>query len=110
MRLANLLEQHIPSIMFGSNNLNGEFPISTRVCGGGLACAAPRCYVRVFMDGTLTFDGSPRLRDLEGVDVSHLRTQDFSGIEYYSSAAGLPAQYAGQNTDCGTLLLWSRET
>jgi hypothetical protein len=110
MRLANLLKQHIPSLIFGSNGIAGEFPISTRVCAGGLACAAPRCYVRVYLDGTQTFDGTPRMRDVEGVDISHLRTSDFSGIEYYSSASGLPAQYGGQNSDCGTLLLWFRET
>jgi hypothetical protein len=108
-RLSNVLEQHIPGIVFGSGNVAGEFPISTRACAG-VACGAPRCYVRVYVDGTLTFDGTPGMRDVEGVDVSHLRTQDFSGIEYYSSMSGLPARYGGQNSDCGTLLLWSRET
>ncbi len=110
MRLSNLLERHIPSLMFGTNGVAGEFPISTRVCAGGLSCAAPRCYVRVFVDGMLTFDGTPRMRDIAGVDVAHLRPQDFSGIEYYAGASGLPAQYSGQNSDCGTLLFWSRET
>jgi hypothetical protein len=107
-RLSNLLEQHIPGIVFGSGEVAGKFPISTRVCAG-VSCAAPHCYVRVYVDGTLTFDGTPGMRDVEGVDVSHLRTQDFSGVEYYSSMSGLPAQYGGQNSDCGTLLLWSRE-
>jgi hypothetical protein len=108
-RLSNLLEQHIPGLVLGLGNVGGEFPISTRVCAG-VACTAPSCYVRVYVDGTLTFDGTPSMRDVEGVDVSHLRTQDFSGIEYYSSMSGLPARYGGQHSDCGTLLLWSRET
>jgi hypothetical protein len=109
-RLPNLLEQHIPSLTLGSNPVAGEFPISSRICAGGLSCSAPRCYVRVFFDGTLIFDGTPAMRDIAGVDVAHLRTQDYSGIEYYSGPAGLPAQYTGPNADCGTLMFWSRET
>lgn len=109
-RLSNLLEQHIPSIILGSNPVAGEFPISSRVCAGGLSCSAPRCYVRVYLDGTLMFDGTPGMRDLAGVDVADLRTQDYSGIEYYSGTAGLPAQYTGPNADCGTLMFWSRES
>jgi len=110
VRLSHVLAQHMPSILFGLDTFSGEYPISSRVCGGGLACAAPRCYVRVYIDGTRMFDGTPRLRDVEGIDIGHMRTEDFSGIEYYSSASGLPAEYAGQNSDCGTLLFWSRET
>lgn len=109
-RLTNLLEQHIPSIILGSNPVAGEFPISSRICSGGLSCSTPRCYVRVFLDGTLMFDGTPGMRDMAGVDVSHLRTEDYSGIEYYSGTGGLPAQYTGANADCGTLMFWSRET
>ena len=109
-RLANLLEQHIPSLILGSNPVAGEFPISSRICAGGLSCSTPRCYVRVYLDGTLMFDGTPGMRDMAGVDVSHLRTQDYSGIEYYSGAGGLPAQYTGPNADCGTLMFWSRES
>jgi hypothetical protein len=109
-RLSHVLTRHMPQLLFGAGNSAGEFPISARVCGGGLACAAPRCYVRIFVDGTLMFDGTPRLLDIEGADVSHWRTEDFSGIEYYASPAGVPSQYAGRNSDCGTLLFWSRET
>jgi len=109
-RLSHVLVQHMPGLVLGATGLAGEFPISSRVCGGGPGCAAPRCYVRIFVDGTLMFDGTPRLHDVAGVDVSHWRTEDFSGIEYYASPGGLPAQYSGRNSDCGTLLFWSRET
>jgi hypothetical protein len=108
--LSHLLAQYVPSIIFGIGASGGEYPVSSRVCSGGLACAAPRCYARVFLDGMLTFDGTPQMRDVEGIDFSHLRTEDLSGVEYYSGSAGLPAKYAGQNADCGTFLLWSRET
>lgn len=110
VRLSHLLVQRMPSIRFPVNGLAEEYAVSARVCGGGLACSSPRCYVRVFIDGTLIFDGTPRMRDAEGIDLSRLRTEDFSGIEYYASVGGLPAQFTGPNTDCGTLLFWSRET
>jgi hypothetical protein len=110
LRLSHLLVQRMPSIRFPINGLAEEYAVSARVCGGGLACSSPRCYVRVVIDGMLVFDGTPGMRDVEGVDLSRLRTEDFSGIEYYASVGGLPAQFSGPNTDCGTLLFWSRET
>jgi hypothetical protein len=33
-----------------------------------------------------------------------------SGIEYYAGPAGVPARFAGVNSDCGTLLFWSRDS
>jgi hypothetical protein len=38
------------------------------------------------------FDGTPQMRDLQGIDVSDLQPQECSGIEYHASTAGLPAQ------------------
>jgi hypothetical protein len=108
-RLATVLEQHIPGLNYGPGAVAGEFPLSSRICSGGPACASPRCYVRIFIDGMRLYDGTTAMRDVEGVDVSHLRTDDFSGVEYYAGAAGLPVQYTGVNSECGTLLLWSRE-
>ena len=109
VRLSHLIVQHMPSIRFPINGFAEEYPVSSRVCGGGVGCATPRCYVRIYLDGTLVFNGSPGLRNAEGVDLSHLRPEDFSGIEYYASMGGLPAQFTGTNPDCGTLLFWSRE-
>jgi hypothetical protein len=109
-RMSTLLEQRIPSLMFATNGYSGETPVSSRVCSGSMACSAPRCYIRIFLDGMLTFDGTPQMRGLQGIDVSLWRPQDFSGIEFHASSAGLPAQYGGPNADCGTLMFWSRET
>jgi hypothetical protein len=109
-RLSHVLVQHMPAILFSAGGFAGEYPVSSRICGGGLTCGTPKCYVRVYVDGMRMYDGTPRLRDLQGIDVGRLRTEDFSGIEFYASASGLPAKYGGQNTECGTLLFWSRET
>src|ERR1051326_2498096 len=91
-RLSHVLARYVPTMFFGAGVGDGEYPISSRVCTTGGMCAMPRCYVRVFVDGTRVFDGNPRMRDVEGVDVSRLRPEDLSGIEFYASAAGLPAQ------------------
>jgi hypothetical protein len=109
-RLSHVLTRYVPSVFYGGGSGDGEYPISSRVCNSGVMCSAPRCYVRVFVDGSMVFDGNPRTRDVEGVDVSRLRPEDLSGVEFYATAAGLPSQYAGYNADCGTLLFWSRET
>lgn len=109
-RLAHVMSTHIPSLIFGLGGVGGEYPVSSRVCGGGFACAAPRCYARVFVDGSLLYDGSPGRRDVEGFDVARSRTEDWSAIEFYDGPGGLPAQFAGDRAECGTMLLWSRET
>jgi hypothetical protein len=107
-RLSQLLMQHMPGIVIGDGGAYGEFPISSRVCSG-MSCSTPRCYVRIFLDGTPVFDGSPQQRNSAGVNLSTFRPGDLSGIEYYAGPSGLPARYAGFNSDCGTLLFWSRD-
>lgn len=108
-RLSRLLIQHMPGIVIGNAGSYGEYPISSRVCSG-LSCSAPRCYVRMYLDGMLVFDGTPEQRNAQGIELSTFKPDDLSGIEYYAGPAGLPARYAGFNSDCGTLLFWSRES
>lgn len=108
-RLSRLLIQHMPGIVIGNGGSYGEYPISSRVCGG-ISCSAPRCYVRMYLDGMLVFDGSPQQRNAQGIELSTFKPDDLSGIEYYAGPSGLPARYAGFNSDCGTLLFWSRES
>jgi hypothetical protein len=108
VRLSQLLVQRA-GITLGPGRFGGEFPVSSRMCRGD-RCSEPRCYIRVFTDGVLVFDGTPDRRDAQGFDTLRLRTEDFSGIEYYSGAAGIPPAFGGANTDCGTLLFWSRES
>jgi hypothetical protein len=107
-RLARILVQHMPGIVIGDGGAYGEYPISARVCSG-MSCSTPRCYVRIFLDGTPVFDGSTQQRNAQGVSLSTFRPEDLSGIEYYAGPAGVPARYTGMNADCGTLLFWTRE-
>jgi len=108
-RLSQLLVQHMPGIVVGNGGAFGEFPISSRVCGG-MSCSTPRCYVRIYFDGMLAFDGTPQQRNTQGIDLSIFKPGDLSGIEYYAGPSGLPARFAGLNSDCGTLVFWSRDS
>ena len=107
-RLSYVLAQHLNGIVVGNGGPDGDFPISSRVCNG-LACSAPRCYARIYIDGMEVFDGTPQQRNAAGVDLSRFKPEDLSGVEYYGGPAGVPARYAGLNSDCGTLLFWSRD-
>ena len=108
-RLSMLLMQHVPGIVIGNGGSWGDFPISSRVCSG-ISCSTPRCYVRIYLDGMLAFDGSPQQRNAQGIDLSTFKPTDLSGIEYYSGPSGLPARFASMNSECGTLLFWSRDS
>jgi hypothetical protein len=108
-RLSQLLVQHMPGIVIGNGGSYGEFPISSRVCSG-ISCSTPRCYVRMYIDGMLVFDGAPLQRNSQGVELSTFKPDDLSGVEYYAGPAGLPARFAGFNSECGTLLFWSRDS
>jgi hypothetical protein len=108
-RLSMLLMMHLPGIVIGNGGSYGDFPISSRVCSG-ISCSTPKCYVRIYLDGTLAFDGNPQQRNAQGIDLSTFKPGDLSGIEYYAGPSGLPARFAGMNSDCGTLLFWSRDS
>jgi len=108
-RLSRLLIKHMPGLSIGGDGSFGEYPISSRVCSG-MSCSTPRCYVRIYFDGTLAFDGTPQQRNARGVDLATFKPDDLSGIEYYAGPSGLPARFAGFNSDCGTLLIWSRDS
>jgi hypothetical protein len=108
-RLSQLLVTHVLGIGIAHGGSYGDFPVSSRVCSGN-SCSAPKCYVRMYLDGTLVFDGSPQQRNAQGVDLSTFHPNDLSGIEYYAGPSGLPARFSGNNADCGTLLFWSRDS
>jgi hypothetical protein len=108
-RLSQLLVMHRPGIVIGNGGSYGELPISSRVCSG-ISCNTPRCYVRMYIDGMLAFDGTNEQRNSHGIELSTFKPEDLSGIEYYAGPSGLPARFAGMNSDCGTLLFWSRDS
>ena len=65
------------------------------------------CWVAVFLDGILIFDGAPKTGS-PPPDIDQFMARSLSGIEYYSNAGSLPFQFKTTLTTCGTLLLWTR--
>lgn len=82
---------------------------SRKECSGpvlGKRCNAPNCYVRVFLDGIQTTDNSTPGRT--GIDLNHLNTLDYAAAEFYPGGMALPNGISALNSDCGTLLLYTR--
>jgi hypothetical protein len=69
---------------------------------------SPRgCWLVVYLDGLLFFDGIPRPGSLPP-DIGQFMAMNLSGIEYYSRASSLPLQFKTTHSNCGTLLFWTR--
>lgn len=62
------------------------------------------CYAQIFVNGSRMFaqgQGTPPNLNLFNVD-------DLEAIEYYSQPSGTPIEFRTLDSDCGTLLLWTR--
>jgi len=62
------------------------------------------CYAQVFVNGVQIYAmgrGDPP--DLKEIDVNEVEA-----IEYYAQPASTPPQFRTMNSDCGTLVLWTR--
>lgn len=69
---------------------------------------SPRgCWVVVYLDGLMIFDGIPKSGSLPP-DMKHVLAMNLSGIEYYPRAGAIPLQFKTTSSNCGTLLLWTR--
>ncbi|HEX5831169.1 MAG TPA: TonB family protein [Gemmatimonadaceae bacterium] len=61
-----------------------------------------RCWPQVIMDGArVASTGEP-------FDFDAVRASDVEGIEVYPSSMGLPPQFDGPGSDCGTIIVWTR--
>jgi len=69
------------------------------------AGATPACYALVYLDGRLAYGG----RENEPLfNVNSIRPSDLEAAEFYAGPAEAPGEYAGLNSTCGILVLWSR--
>lgn len=94
----------------------GSYLMSTRGQSSmrGLPLAEPSdpksprgCWVAVYLDGISIYAGEP---GNPPPDFRRLQARDYSGVEYYAGGASKPIEYSGvKASDCGVLLLWSRE-
>ncbi|MEO8334950.1 MAG: hypothetical protein ABI664_08260 [bacterium] len=42
-------------------------------------------------------------------DFNRFAVGEYAAVEFYPGDASLPLQYSNRGSDCGTLLLWTRE-
>ncbi len=108
--LPNLLASKLAGMQATPGKTSSTYLTSTRKMCMGRAlsgCSHPNCYVRVFTDGTLTYDTSMGLQSLP--DFARLNISDYGAVEFYPGGAVLPAGISPLNSDCGTLLLYTRE-
>jgi len=73
------------------------------------AARGSACWVAVYIDGVLVYDGARMGPGAKPPDFSRLETDSFAGVEFYAGGASVPPQYNATSAGCGTLLLWTRE-
>jgi len=114
-RLGGVIAGHVSGLALVSKGAS-DYLASTRKCGPGptlLTCGAGlTCWVAVYIDGIRIYDAS---MDVYGrgspqrPDFARLNARDYAGVEFYAGGASTPIQYTSTGSDCGTLLLWTRE-
>lgn len=87
--------------------------------GGGRAARSSRssislqtqCFMRVFVDGIRVWDPGSRARlgTTNLYNIDNHPVQQLQGIEVYSGSASTPADLGGGTSECGTIVLWTRD-
>ncbi len=114
--MANVLASKLTGLMSRPGRLSSTFLVSTRkTCSGRAlnACHLPDCYVTVYTNGIKTFDytslgTAPGAENLIP-DFARLNVSDYGAVEFYAGGAILPEGVTPTNSDCGVLMLWTRE-
>jgi hypothetical protein len=115
-RLADVLRVHAPAMRVlavrgdayatsGRDTRTGQFALRGGVNRKGNAPAA--CYATVYLDGAMLFDLALSPADEQPPNLSDIQVSRLGAIEYYGGGGAVPAQF--RSSECGTLLLWSRE-
>ena len=110
--LSKLLIQRLPNVVLARGAGGTAYLMTNRKRASGPVFLAPRngqadCYVTLYIDGVLTWHYG--LDSLSRPDMNLIEINQFAGVEFYASAATLPAWISHTNNDCGVLLLWTRE-
>jgi hypothetical protein len=94
------------------NAFSNTYVVSSRSSGGGGRAALQgggnrQCFVAVYQDGMRLYSGNA---GEQPIDFQRLQVNQYAGIEFYPGGASLPQQFnQTKGSDCGTLLLWTRE-
>lgn len=79
-----------------------------QVPGGSLAnMGAPPgpCFAAVVLDGAFVYQGNTGEPPF---DINSINPTVIAGMEYYASAASIPARYNGTRGTCGLMVIWTR--
>ncbi len=110
MRMSDLLLAHMPGLQTVYTKTGATLLVSSRVGCKGLAfgsCQAPNCFVTVYVDGVRVYDAS--MAPSPANDMGRLSAMDFSAAEFYGGGATLPGGISPTNSQCGTLVLYTRD-
>ena len=102
--LAQVIQRHIAGVRVVASGTGTYFASSRQVGRGGRSRS--NCYVTVYLDGGVLYDGSSRAA--LAPDFENYEAKDFSSIEYYTSST-TPPEFRRAFTGCGVLVLRSRE-
>lgn len=69
------------------------------------------CWLTVYQDGMRVYDATMTMRNpkIRPPDFRLMPIDQFAAVEYYAGGATLPPQFNTTGSECGTLLLWTRE-
>ena len=94
------------------NAMSNTYVVSSRSSGGGGRAALMgggnrQCFVAVYQDGMRLYSGTA---GEQPIDFQRLQVKDYAGVEFYPGGASIPQEFnQTKGSDCGTLLLWTRE-
>jgi hypothetical protein len=107
--MADLLMAHLPGINAMPGPAGARYLVSSRKMCSGLAlrqCRESDCYVSVYVDNVKIYD--PAMSRTTLPDFSRMSPVEYAAAELYQGA-DIPPQYSSTNSECGVLLLWTRE-
>jgi len=114
--LADILFAKLPGTILTRGPRGGRHLASGRKETQGRVFGSPtkslNCFVSVYTDGVLSYDYAMEKRPEDAVirpDFNRLGVREYAGVEFYPGSATLPPGISSVNSDCGVLLLWTRE-
>lgn len=110
--MSDVLRSSVPGLeirrdaSFGSRAyaVGGRLQVPGGAFTNGGAAPGP-CFAAVVLDGAFVYQGhgGEPLFDINSIPPSVI-----AGLEYYSSAASMPAKYNGTRGTCGLMMIWTR--
>ena len=108
--VAGVVASNTPGVVLVSGS-GYTYLASSRKCsvaGASGSCKGGNtCWVSVYMDGIRIYDAT--MGAMNRPDFNRIQAREYAAVEFYPSDASLPMQYSNRGSDCGTLLLWTRE-